>query len=64
MKSLNYWQQFLGSGSIEDYLTYIDREKPADGGKEQQADHLGVNPYEGVHMCDRNDFKTVAYRGI
>ncbi|MDR2043891.1 MAG: hypothetical protein LBQ15_05900 [Clostridium sp.] len=64
MKSLNYWQQFLGSGRIDDYLSYIHKEKKRIDASKPQAQRLGVNPYAGVHMCDRNDFKADACRGM
>jgi hypothetical protein len=64
MKSMNYWQRFTDSGNIEDYLSYAHREKPSENSVGQKADHLGVNPYAGVHICNRDDNKTSAHRGI
>ncbi len=60
MQTLNYWEQFAHTGRVEDYLSYVrnaqERQKTdADGDK-------GVNPYAGIHMCDRNDIETDAYR--
>lgn len=62
MQTLNYWEQFEHTGKVEDYLSYVQnvniRQHAEAGGK------TGVNPYAGIHMCDRNDIETDAYRGI
>ena len=62
MQTLNYWEQFTHTGRIEDYLSYVrnvqEEQKTENGGE------TGVNPYAGIHMCNRNDIETDAYRGI
>ena len=62
MQTLNYWEQFAHTGRVEDYLSYVsnsqERQETSAGGDK------GVNPYAGIHMCNRNDIETDAYRGI
>lgn len=64
MKTLNYWQQFTNTGRIEDYLSYIDQKNVTGNDIGRQKENAGVYPYAGIHMCNRNDFETGAYRGI
>ena len=62
MQTLNYWEQFAHTGRIEDYLSYVRNVQ-----EEQQVKtggETGVSPYAGIHMCNRNDIETDAYRGI
>ncbi len=63
MQSLNYWKQFEYTGRVEDYLSYVEKESAAPQ-KVGNTSETGVNPYAGVHMGDRNDFKADACRGI
>ena len=28
MQTLNYWKQFLNTGRIEDYLSYVNKDRP------------------------------------
>lgn len=70
MQALNYWKQFEHTGSVEDYLSYLSSEKEILQGKQKSSfgedcgDKAGENPYAGIHMCNRDDIKTDAYRGI
>lgn len=59
---LNYWQQFINSGKIEDYLSYVDQDFITRDDKGQQKSDAGVHPYAGIRMCDRNDIEADAYR--
>ena len=60
MKEINYWQQFLKSGSVEDYLSYKDTFR--------QSEHVtnsvnaGAEGYAGVHRDNGNVIKDGAYR--
>ncbi len=51
MKTFDYWEQFLSTGRIDDYLTY--REKVTNKSEED----MGVNPDAGTSQCYRDDFK-------
>ena len=69
MQGLNYWKQFEHTGRVEDYLSYLSsgRENPQVKSKEDSCkktgrDKAGENPYAGIHMCNRDDIKTDAYR--
>ena len=53
MKSLSYWQQFVQTGSVEDYLFYAKAEKD---GKTQEAE-AGARQDAGIHICNRNDIE-------
>ncbi len=59
MKGLNYWQQFLSTGSVEDYLKF--RETQGKGNISEECIFMGDNPYAGVN---RNRAKDSAYRGL
>lgn len=63
MQTLNYWKQFEHTGRVEDYLSYVAKENVASSEK-TGASETGVNPYAGIHMGNRNDIETDAYRGI
>lgn len=60
MKETNYWQQFLNSGKIEDYLTYKGSFRPAES--VTNSVNSGEKRYAGVHRDNRNDIKDGAYR--
>ena len=69
MQTLNYWKQFEHTGRVEDYLSYVSDNEvvrriagACEAGDGQEK--AGVNPYAGIHMCDRNDIEADAYRGI
>lgn len=58
MKEINYWEQFLNTGKVEDYLFYKQREMT------EQSGQKGEQPHAGAGQCYRNDFKSGAFRGI
>ena len=71
MKETNYWQQFMSTGSVKDYLSYrmecgqtancgIDADPVVSTGS--AVKDLGVNSYAGVCSSNRNDFKDGACR--
>lgn len=62
MKESNYWQQFLNTGRIEDYLKF--REKSKGDSTAVRCAVMGENPYAGIHKIDRDGFEDSAYRGI
>jgi len=62
MKELNYWQQFINTGSIDAYLNYRMEQDGSTIGKNQDRRDLGVNSYAGVCSSDRNDFEGGACR--
>ncbi len=72
MNAESYWQQFLSSGKVEDYLSYsrmnqedmqagVSRQNfaAAENRREQEK---GENPYAGSYYSDGNDLKSDAYR--
>lgn len=63
MKIVNYWEQFLSTGKIDDYLAY--REEKADMQKTAEPEKDGgAGRGEGAGQCYRNDFKNGARWGI
>lgn len=72
MKAESYWQQFLSSGKVEDYLSYsrMSQEDLTAGVSRQdfmatenrREQEKGENPYAGSYYSDGNDLKSDAYR--
>ncbi len=62
MKESNYWEQFLCTGSVEDYLKF--RKKSDGGSAAAECAVTGENPYAGIHKFNRDGFEDGAYRGI
>ena len=62
MKALNYWQQFVHTGKVDDYLAYVEQEES--GGERKQKEEAGARHDAGVYMCDRNDTEADARWGI
>ena len=54
MKMINYWEQFLSTGKIDDYLAYREK-KAAEPEKNEGADTSA-----GTGQCYRDDFKNRA----
>lgn len=69
MKETNYWQQFMNTGSINDYLNYRMECKDndnnhftSDNSVSSTVRDLGVNSYAGVCSSNRNNIKDGACR--
>lgn len=60
MKALNYWQEFVNTGKIEDYLSYVGQQDYPGEDMESQRNQSGADPYAGIHMCNRNDIEANA----
>ena len=58
MRIINYWEQFLSSGKIDDYLTYRENVEGSDNQKENE----GAGPDAGTGQCYRDDIKSRAGR--
>ena len=58
MKETNYWQQFLRTGRVEDYLSYL-KQKP-----NNEPVHKGEDSGAGSTQCYRTDIKSGTFRGI
>ena len=58
MKIINYWEQFMSTGKIDDYLAY--RKDEQTGRKEDEGAREGA----GTDWCYRDDFKNRTSRGI
>ena len=69
MKEINYWQQFMNTGSINDYLNYRNSCNDINGGDLFSGERasgsvrdVGVNSYAGVCSSNGNNFKDGACR--
>jgi len=69
MKETNYWQQFMNTGSISDYLNYKNEsndvsDKSSFSGERVSGSvrDVGVNSYAGVCSSNRDYFKDGACR--
>ena len=58
MKEINYWQQFLNTGKVDDYLSYLAHERT-----EEQREE-GEHPDAGTGACYRNNIEGGTFRGI
>ena len=74
MQTLNYWKQFEHTGKVEDYLSYksyvgmnaVEEPMKSASGVYRTEEHgrAGADSHAGIHMGNRNDIETDAYRGI
>lgn len=62
MKESNYWQQFLNTGKVEDYLRFREIQCCQNRTEEQMV--TGDSSYAGVCKINRNGVEDGAYRGI
>ncbi len=53
MKLLNYWDQFLSTGTIDDYLSYRETCRRKEEAKEPEGERGAVNG-EGSGQCYRD----------
>lgn len=58
MKETNCWQQFLNTGKVSDYLSYVDEKRT------RQMEEKGAHPNAGTDQCYRNDIESGTFRGI
>ncbi len=58
MKELNYWQQFLNTGKVDDYLSYLKQKEINEPAKK------GEYPNAGTFQCYGNDIEGGTFRGI
>ncbi len=58
MKEINYWQKFLNTGKVEDYLSY----KVNDGMTKHED--RGKCPHAETFQRNRNNIEGGTFRGI
>ena len=60
MNDLNYWERFLMTGSVKDFLAYkgvpMDNAVPEDGGLDE-TEGAGEASHAGIYRDYGNDFK-------
>lgn len=61
MKEINYWQQFLRTGKVDDYLSYLKQKQTEETALPvQKGEHSGA----GSMQCYRTDIEGGTFRGI
>lgn len=63
MKMVNYWEQFLSTGKIDDYLAYREEKANMQKAAEPEKDE-GADTSAGTGQCYRDDFKNGTRWGI
>lgn len=58
MRTINYWEQFLSTGKIDDYLAYREDEAV------QPEEDMGAKPDAGTGQGYRNDIKSRTRWGV
>ena len=58
MKEVNYWQKFLETGKVNDYLFYLRQKQATETVKE--GDHSGA----GSMQCYMDNIEGGTFRGI
>ena len=60
MKEINYWDRFLMTGNINDFLSYKNAQKDAESGKPESLtgkDKSGEHSHAGIYRDYGNGFK-------
>lgn len=62
MKEENYWQQFLRTGKVDDYLSYLKQKRTDETAvmSVKKGEHSGA----GTMQSYRNDIEGGTFRGI
>lgn len=58
MKEINYWERFLATGSVSDFLSY--KKKDANSGDLAGEDKSGGQSHAGIYGNDGDGFKSGA----
>ncbi len=61
MKEINYWERFLTTGSVQDFLSYRNalEEEEQDGRKDSVGENRsGGRSHAGIYRDYGNDFKS------
>ena len=65
MKNVSYWDKFMRSGSVEDYLKFkscMREEEAGTGAKAKDGREEGEYPHAGFYHGNGDDIKGDAYR--
>ncbi len=57
MKEINYWEQFMATGRVEDFLAYKNAEKTIDTPERDWKKESGEHSHAGVYRDYGNGFK-------
>ena len=65
MKNMSYWEQFMQSGRVEDYLQFKSVAAPEHTDvMTGKSNTEGEYPHAGFHYGDGDGTKDGAYRGV
>ena len=57
MNGINYWERFMATGKIDDFLAYRNAEEDTQEGICEGKEELGEHSHAGVSTDYGNDFK-------
>lgn len=57
MKEINYWEQFMATGKIDDFLAYRNAQRDTESENCERKDELGEHSHAGVYRDYGNGFK-------
>lgn len=57
MKEINYWEQFMATGKIEDFLAYKNAARDTQSGDYESRKKSGEHSHAGIYRDYGNDFK-------
>ena len=57
MKEINYWEQFMTTGKIEDFLAYRNAVRDTQYGDKERKEESGEHSHAGVYRDNGNGFK-------
>jgi hypothetical protein len=57
MKEINYWEQFMNTGRIDDFLAYKNAEREAQPTEGEREEKSGEHSHAGIYRDYGNGFK-------
>lgn len=57
MKSINYWDKFMITGRIDDFLAYKNAVRDERAEQCEGKERLGEHPHAGIYTDHRDSFK-------
>jgi hypothetical protein len=57
MKEINYWEQFMNTGRIDDFLAYKNAEREEQSTEGEREEKSGEHSHAGIYRDYGNGFK-------
>lgn len=57
MNEINYWERFMATGKIDDFLAYRNAEEDAQSIDCERKEESGEHSHAGIYTNYGNDFK-------